>query len=783
MKLSLFLPLSIFVASAQALPDQYIVELSADPVARVAAQRHKRLLSSDAELAAHHALVREQQSRIRRNIETADTQVLDSFQTLHNSLVVRMSRDRALALSGLPGVKSVRHVRMYHKLLDRSVGLQKVTDAWQQIGGVDKAGLGVKIGILDTGIDSTHPAFQDAGFSTPDGFPKVNRSADSVYTNNKIIVARAYTNPDTNRAYSANDIDGHGTGVAMIAGGGTNTGIHGPITGIAPKAWLGNYKVFPDNSSGAPDSIIIRALEDAVNDGMDVINLSLGGFPATRPADDSLVIAVENAVAAGKIVVIAAGNDGSVPNTISSPGTAPSAIAVGSTFNDRIFAGHVTADGHDPYTAIPGSGKNSGDPISGPVKDVTALDPTALACNALPTGSLTGAIALISRGTCTFTVKLQNAQSAGAMAAIIYARPTSPDPITMDTTGSNLPAVMVSNADGNALVSAASNQSNVSVDFNPTAAPVNAAHLSGFSSVGPNSDTGIKPDLLGVGQSIYTAQPVTLGSYVVESGTSFSSPTIAGAAALLIGARPGLSAQQYRSLLINSATAFSTDGNVNPLGVQSEGGGLLNMSAALANSTTASPASLSFGISGGDINWTQKLTITNVGKSADTFSISTQPLGDGPAPSVSTNTLQLAPGQSADVGVLFAASGLPRGVYQGFLQIQGTQSPVTGRVPYWYGVPTQAARYIQILSSPTASVRRNATFEIEFRALDTNGVPVTDGIDSSSITGAEVISLESSDSDIPGSFLVRLRAPAVRGPLALQLTVGNAGSPVSVTVN
>ena len=84
----------------------------------------------------------------------------------------------------------------------------------------------------------------------------------------------------------------------------------------------------------------------------------------------------------------------------------------------------------------------------------------------------------------------------------------------------------------------------------------------------------------------------------MESGTSFSSPTVAGAAALLIGARPGLTAQQYRSLLINSTSTFSTDGR-NPLGIQNAGTGLLNMSAALSNSTTATPASLSFGIGGG----------------------------------------------------------------------------------------------------------------------------------------------------------------------------------------
>ncbi len=776
----------VYVAGAQVVPNHYIVELSNEPVARLAHRQHKRLESGDPAFAAHRATIREEQGRVRRRVESTGGQVLDSFETVHNALVVRMSREQAAATRSMAGVKSVRAVRMYHKLLDRSLALQKITDAWQQIGGVDKAGAGVKIAIIDTGIDITHPAFQDAGFTAPAGFPKTDRDSDSVYTNQKIIVARGYTDPDTRKVYSAKDIDGHGTGVAMVAAGGTNTGIHGPITGVAPKAWLGNYKVFPDGGNGAPDSLIIRAIEDAVNDGMDVINLSLGGFPATRPADDALVVAVENAAAAGKVVVVAAGNDGTDPNTIGSPGTAPSAIAVGSTMNDRIFAGHVIEDGHDPFTAFPGDGKNSDSKITAVVKDVSTLDPTALACDPLPAESMKGAIALILRGTCTFTTKLNNAQSAGAIAAVLYARAESPDPITMSTQGASLPAVMVSNADGNALRSDSANGNvSISLDFTPTAALVNSAHLSSYSSVGPNSDSGIKPDLLAVGENIYTAEPVSQGAYVVESGTSFSSPTVAGAAALLMAARPGLSGQQYRSLLINSATAFTVDGASNPLGVQAEGAGLLNMTAALANTTTVSPVSLSFGIGGKTIDATQKLTVVNTGAAPDVFSISAQGMGDGPVPALSDNSIQLAPGQSREIAVQFSARGLSGGVYQGVLQIQGTQSTVIGRVPYWYAVPTQSPKYFQLLDSPSTPVRRGATFDIEFRVLDANGVPVTEGIDTSLVSGAQALSIESSDSDIPGSFIAHVQAPSVRGTVNVNFTIGDVdtGGPVAIRVN
>ncbi len=770
-------------AGAQTLPDQYIVELSNEPVVKLAARLHKRVLRGDVALSAHRAAIREEQRQVRSNIESSDAQVLDSFDTVHNALVVKMSKSKADEVRNMAGVKSVRAVKVYHALLDRSLPLQKVSDAWQQIGGIDKAGLGVKIAIIDTGIDASHPAFQDPNLTMPGGFPLTNASSDLAFTNTKIIVARAYTNPSTRRIYDAHDKQGHGTGVAMVAAGVTNNGKYGPITGVAPKAWLGNYKVFPDDTTGAPDSLIIRAIEDAVNDGMDVINLSLGSFPATRPSDDSLVRVLENAVAAGKVVVVAAGNDGAVPNTIASPATAPSVIAVGSSWNDRIFASRVLVDGRDPFIALPGDGKNPDTPIGATLKDVSSLDATGLACSALPAASLSGNIALILRGTCNFSVKLTNALNAGAVAAVVYARPESPDPIPMATGAIALPAVMVSNADGLALSSAAAGGDlTASVDFSAAPVTVNSARLSDYSSRGPNSDSGIKPDLLAIGQNLSTAQPVAAGSYVVESGTSFSSPTVAGAAALLIAARPGLTGQQYRSLLVNSTSAFSVDGK-SDLAVQYGGTGLLNMTAALGNATTVSPASLSFGIGGGSVNWTQNLTITNAGTLADTFALSIQQAADGAAPSLSTNTLQLDPGQSQSVGVQFAADQLGGGVYQGFVQIQGTQSAIAGRVPYFFAVPTQVPVYIQILDAPT-TVRRGNTFDIEFRVLDASGVPVSDGVNTSILSGATALGVQSSDSDVPGSYLMHIQAPLTRGSLALEFKLGDAsGTPDAITVN
>src|SRR5205085_1600502 len=213
--------------------------------------------------------------------------------------------------------------------------------------------------------------------------------------------------------------------------------------------------------------------------------------------------------------------------------------------------------------AIPGDGASPSAPVSAALMDVAQLDPTGLACQALPRGSLSGSTALILRGTCNFEDKINFAQQAGAVAAIIYTDAARPDPINMSVGAATLPATMVGYDTGvNLKQQLAAGKVVATLVFTLGAVGVNANRLSSSSSAGPNTDYGIKPDLVAVGTSIYTAKPSNAGTagsggYVVESGTSFSSPMVAGAAALLKAARPGLSAAQYRSLLINSATSLN----------------------------------------------------------------------------------------------------------------------------------------------------------------------------------------------------------------------------------
>src|ERR1043166_1109960 len=285
----IYLGLIFSLIAFASVPGYYVVEMSGDPVA-VHVVNHARAAGiRGAAALQRRAQIREQQRPIRSRLEAAQAQILDSVDTVANAFVVSIPDEKAAALASIPGVSHVYPVRRFRLSLDRALPLHHVPEVWQQVG-LGNAGAGMKIAIIDTGIDVDHPGFQDPSLSIPSGFPRVNDAADVTFTNNKVIVARSYADlfernePDR----SPRDRVGHGTAIGMAAAGGTTAGPLAVITGVAPKAWLGSDKVFgsPGVNDGATDAAILKAIDDAVADGMDVINLSLGTIEATRPEDD-----------------------------------------------------------------------------------------------------------------------------------------------------------------------------------------------------------------------------------------------------------------------------------------------------------------------------------------------------------------------------------------------------------------------------------------------------------------------------------------------------------------
>src|SRR5690349_5927729 len=309
------------------IPNRYIVELSTEPVAvHVRAGGRRAMHSPEADL--HRDRIRSEQAQFRARVDQLRGVATAAAENVKNAVAVNVDAARAAELAALPGVRRVYPVREYHLLLDHALPLHKVTAAWSQVGS-GNAGAGIRIGIIDTGIDVQHPGFDDSGMTMPDGFPR----GDANYTNRKVIVARSYvsTLPNPDNDLSPADHVGHGTATAMAAAGVQNTGPLAIVTGVAPRAYLGNYKVFgsPGSNSRTTEDAILRAIDDAVGDGMDVLNLSLGNDIALRLEDDPEMQALENAAALGIIVVCAAGNNGSDPMTVGTPAGAPSVIAVG----------------------------------------------------------------------------------------------------------------------------------------------------------------------------------------------------------------------------------------------------------------------------------------------------------------------------------------------------------------------------------------------------------------------------------------------------------------------
>jgi subtilisin family serine protease len=802
----------LFVSAGwgQIVPDRYIVELSSAPAAgRMRAQGRR---ANSPEMERRGADVRSEQARTRLAIQQEGGRVLESTDTVINAIFVQIPAADAARLARIPGVRHVHPVRRFKPLLDRAVVVHKIVDAWNQIG-LDHAGLGIKIAMIDTGIDNSLPAFQDSSLPVPSGFPNTNNVSDQQYTNHKVIVARSYvslldTDPDT----SARDRQGHGTATAMTAAGVLNAGPLATIRGVAPKAYLGNYKVFgsPGVNDTATEDAIIKALDDAAKDGMDVINLSLGDPVAVPLADDMEDVAIANVASLGAIVVVAGGNSGPDLHTIGSPASALGAISVGASLNDRRFAATATAGGAR-YIATPGSGPTPAKALTARLKDVTTLGDNGLACKPFAANSLKGDIALILRGTCFFTDKIANVVAGGAVGALIYTDQARPDAITMDVGAQTLPAMMVSYGDGISIKNqlAAHSSETATLDFSRQAFSVDPDKLADFSAKGPNVDGSIKPDMVAVGMYVYTAAQkfdskgdlYDASGYSLVDGTSFSSPIVAGAAALLKEARPGLTVAQYRSLLVNTAApAFLQPEFRRAYKRQARNAG---HERGAAGQWHGSALVAGFRRRRRNVQASLRLTISNVSAASETFTIfatgrdaPTGPVPPGsrtaevlatsgkePVVTVSTHSLTLNAGTSADITVGMTAFGLPAGAYEGFIHVMGANSGVDERVPYWYGVASPIPAHITVLQ--TVNNPKAGTFNqdaVLFRVTDANGMTVVGANPTATVVdgGGTVGGINNHDAFSPGIFGLNVTLGAAAGTNDFEIRVSTLKQTVTI---
>jgi len=287
-----------------------------------------------------------------------------------DGMAVLVPRSQLLRLSAVPGATVWPSVT-YHSLLDRSPKLISAPTVWGPT--LATAGNGMKIAILDDGLDQSHVFFDPSNFAYPAGFPRGN----TAFTTPKVIVAKTFSPATNHWKYANTPFDpvnsDHATNVAGIAAGDHDTiasipGSRPHVSGVAPSAYLGNYKVLtvPTSSFGLDGNSpeIAKGIEEAVKDGMDVINLSLGE-PEIEPSRDIVVAAIDNAATAGVVPVIAAGNEfeDAGKGSVGSPGTAPAAITVAAS----------TEGDNGPADVIAGFSSSGPTPTSLQMKpDVTA---------------------------------------------------------------------------------------------------------------------------------------------------------------------------------------------------------------------------------------------------------------------------------------------------------------------------------------------------------------------------------------------------------------------------
>jgi minor extracellular serine protease Vpr len=626
---------------------------------------------------------------LRANAPAA--KVTGSWDLALNAVAVQLNGTSLSLLRTAPMVKHVEYEGLYHPLdnSDPDLSLISAQGAWAVGGGAANAGAGVKVAIVDTGIDISHPCFDDAGYA------RQTQLGDHSFTNNKVIVAKVFNNKTPSRGYTPEAIQEHGTHVAGTVACNLDTlatvnGVSIPyaMSGVAPAALLGNYNVFPGDVTNARSEDILNALEAAYSDGMDVANMSLGG--GASGIQDLLTMAVDDLDQANMVVAVAAGNSGPGHRTVESPGSAARALTAGAS-----SVGHFVGQ---PFTYPSGGGTTIGAAIG----DFPALagasydlfDTNATSCTSIAAGA-SGKLVIVNRGSCTFSTKVRNALAAGALGVVVVNN-VAGDPVAMAKDGlggDNLPAVMIGRAEGAALRTAAPTTADASASFQYFLTG-NDDIMAGFSSQGPTDvDFRVKPDVVAPGVNVLSSIPhefcETAPCFAFFQGTSMATPHLAGSAAVVKSQHPTWDAWQIRSAIVNTAdqgvlTSFS-NGTTLVSDPNIIGAGRENLLAAVDAQVALDPVSVSFGAvpSGSGQTLTAPVTVTNLSGTGKTFSFSVgSSSGTGVAYSV-TPSITLGAGASGTIWITMAAAkGASFGDHFATLSVSVASTQVAHAVVY-----------------------------------------------------------------------------------------------------
>jgi hypothetical protein len=726
-----------------------------------------------------------------------------SFQTVYGGVSATIPANRAKDLLRIDGVVAVQVDHLNQLLTDSSPDFIGASPLYGGLGGAPNAGSGVIYGNLDTGVWPEHPSFADLGnLGAPPGPARRCNFGDNPLTpaidpfvcNDKLIgghpfLATYLSNPTRAAAepyHTARDSNGHGTHTSSTSAGNVLASAvvlgteRGPINGIAPGAWVMEYKVC--GIQGCFDSDTSAAVQQAILDGVDVINFSISG--GTDPFTDPTELAFLDAYAAGVFVSASAGNEG--PGASTANHLSPWVTTVAASTQTREFASTLTVTGGGAPFVTEGASITGG---AGPLPVVRASD--APYSNNLCTapaapGTFTGKIVACQRGVNARVDKGFNVLQGGAAGMILF------NAVLADTETDNhwLPTVHL--ADGTAFVAYLAANPGATASFTGGVSQDGQGDvMAAFSSRGP-AGLFIKPDVTAPGVQILagmtpTPESITEGPpgqyFQAIAGTSMSSPHVAGAALLLRDAHPSWTPGQVKSALMTTAT---TDVVKEDLTTDADpfdfGSGRIVVNGASAAKITFDETATNYAAMGGDpltaihlnvpsVNapvmpgeiFTTR-TAKNVTGSKQQYNVSSvSPAGS--TINVTPKKLTLNAGQSKAIEITIT-SDAPIGTQQ-FGEIVLSQSGPGGQtlhLPVAF-IHTQGVVTLSQSCTP-ASVARNATTSCDVVATDTGfdsqvvdlqsttnsridivgATGATLGTDSASVTG---VTLDGAASGIP----------------------------------
>lgn len=792
---------------------QLLVELADPSTTEVLSAVRKSARGSAAEVdkqayaaaQSHYSSLAAAQEQMAVALRSSAIGAEEIFRVRHamNAISVYADSSKMPAIRALPGVKAIHLVIPKFPTNSTSVPFIGAPQVWTDTLGLGKnlTGAGIKIGIIDTGTDFLHANLGGAGLTATyttaaaatsnfttlgGGFPSARvvggwDFAGDAYDGGNVPVA------DPNPM----DCNGHGSHVAGTAAGSgvksDGTTFTGPYNGsvpfgslrigpgVAPQASIYALRVF---GCGGSTGLVVQAINWALDpnqdgnmsDHLDVINMSLGS--AFGRAADPDAIASDNAATVGMIVVASAGNSGDTYYVNGAPGAGTRVISIAATDDPGVPAATLVVNspggiaGTYPAAASGFTNPDSSTPPNPSGQTGSVFYPTSnqIGCAAYAAGTFTGKIALIDRGTCNFTAKVQNAQAAGAIAAVIVNNAAYAGPVAMGGTASGtnitIPSLSISLEDG-ATIKGQLPSPGVNATMNSVPG---GDILASFSSRGPRSDAPVflKPDVAAPGVNITSTQSgwtcdgttttgcltptgvagnrLIAGSQALTiSGTSMACPHVAGTMALLRQLHPDWSVEELKALAMNTATHNVTTlpgGGGLRNGPDLVGSGREDVPSAAVNNVVAyndedqGAVSVSFGTEiVGSFSRTKKVRVANKGATNQTYTLGIDTVVDNPGVSYSLpggTSLTVPAGKSltVDVQLSATANSVKHTRDATASPIQGVPLPFSGSVGRQY--LTEEAAYLTFSQGATLKMRV-PLFSAPVPASTMSGGPINTG--------------------------------------------------------